>query len=56
MKVHDGMTGMFLAMISIGGSGDVTEGLLGLAAFVLGLLCVGCHAVILLRMPVLGEK
>jgi ABC-type transport system involved in multi-copper enzyme maturation permease subunit len=50
------MTGTCLSMMAMGGGRDVINGLFGLAVFVLGLLCVGCHAVILLRMPVLGEK
>lgn len=50
------MTGIFVSMIAMGNGGDDVASMLGVAAFVLGLLCVGCHAVILLRMPVLGEK
>jgi ABC-type transport system involved in multi-copper enzyme maturation permease subunit len=51
-------TGMILSMIAMAtrGGGRDMEVLLGMCAVGLGLVCVGCHAVILMRMPVLGEK
>ena len=48
------MTGIFLGMIAMGGA-DV-EGVLGFMAFILGFVCIGCHVLILNRLPVLGEK
>ena len=50
------MTLFFMTMISIGSGGRETEGLFGLAAVILGVICLGCHAIILLRMPSLGER
>lgn len=50
------MTGFFLTLMAIGGGSDGTQFLLGLAAVGLGVLCFGCHAIILIRMPALGER
>jgi hypothetical protein len=50
------VTGFFLTLMAIGGGSDSSQLFLGMAAVGLGILCVGCHAIILLRMPVLGER
>jgi ABC-type transport system involved in multi-copper enzyme maturation permease subunit len=49
-------TGFIMALLSIGGGGNEHQALLGLAAVGLGLICVACHAIILLRMPSLGQR
>jgi len=49
------VTGFFMAMTQMGGP-NAGEGLIFLAAMVLGAVCVGCHVIILTRMPALGEK
>lgn len=49
------MTGFVIAMLSIG-SGDPTPGMFGFCSFVIGMICIGCHVVILARLPALGAK
>lgn len=50
------MTGFAMAIFAIGVGGRELENVIGLAAFVLGLISVGCHVIILFRMPALGER
>ena len=48
--------GIALSMIAMSTRGRSGEGLIVLFDIALGLICVGCHAIILLRLPRLGEK
>lgn len=49
------LTGMFLSLVAMGGA-RFPEELLGGLAILIGFICVGCHAIVLLRLPALGEK
>ena len=52
------MSGMLLQMLFFmpGLRGNNTENIFGILAFMVMAACAGCHFVILLRLPALGEK
>ncbi len=49
-------TGFLMSILAMGGGIRRPDDMLGMFAVLLGILCLACHAIILTRLPALGEK
>ncbi len=50
------VTALAISTMAFGGGMRHEEELLGVMAVLIGIACLGCHAIVLLRLPKLGEK
>ena len=50
------VTAVFISALAVGGRGNGFEDMLGGFAVMLGFACLACHAVVLMRLPKLGER
>ena len=49
-------TGLMISIMSIGGGGNIYEETFGGLAVMIGFACIACHAIVLVRLPKLGER
>ena len=50
------VTGIAISTMAFAGGMRHEEEMLGVMAVLIGIVCLGCHAVVLLRLPKLGER
>ena len=50
------VTGIAISTMAFAGAMRHEEEMLGVMAVLIGIVCLGCHAVVLLRLPKLGER
>ena len=50
------VTAIAISAMALGGGIRHEQEMLGVFAVVLGIVCVGCHAIVLVRLPKLGER